>query len=116
MSARDILQADRLIEMGETLGVRNWFSFGADCFGHPPRFDRDVADSFVRRIREETAGFAAMPAAGVGDDEARREWIKRLRTVRDVRFRPGLPRQDERAHPSWRVRVLQGRTPRLRTV
>jgi trimethylamine--corrinoid protein Co-methyltransferase len=64
--AWNVRQADYLIEMGEILGNRNWYSFGANCFAHPLRFDRDVADRFVRRVRAgETAGFTAMPAAGV---------------------------------------------------
>ena len=57
---------DYLIEMGEVLGIKNWYSWGANCFAHPLRFDRDVADKFVRRIRAgESAGFTAMPVAGM---------------------------------------------------
>jgi trimethylamine:corrinoid methyltransferase-like protein len=52
--------------MGEILGIEKWFSFGANCFAHPLRFDKDVADRFARRVKEgEAAGFAAMPVAGV---------------------------------------------------
>ncbi len=57
---------DYLIEMGEILGRKKWFSYGANCFAHPLRLDKDVADKFVRRVREgEAAGLAAMPVAGV---------------------------------------------------
>ena len=57
---------DYLIEMGDILGRKHWYSWGANCFAHPLRFDRDVADKFVRRIRAgETAGFTAMPVAGM---------------------------------------------------
>lgn len=59
-------QVDYLIEMGEIMGWRNWFTYGATCFAHPLRLDKDVADKFVRRIREGgTAGFTAMPVAGM---------------------------------------------------
>ena len=58
--------ADYLIEMGEILGIKKWFSYGANCFAHPLRLDKDVADKFVRRVREgEAAGLAAMPVVGV---------------------------------------------------
>ena len=57
---------DYLAEMGEILGIPRWFSYGANCFAHPLRFDRDVADKFVRRTREgETCGLTAMPVAGM---------------------------------------------------
>ncbi len=59
-------QIDYLIEMGEILGLENWFSWGAICFAHPLRFDRDVADKFVRRVREGyPTGLTAMPIAGL---------------------------------------------------
>lgn len=59
-------QIDYLLEMGEILGLENWFTYGATCFAHPLRFDRHVADKFVRRVREgDAAGFTAMPVAGV---------------------------------------------------
>jgi trimethylamine--corrinoid protein Co-methyltransferase len=51
--------------MGEVLGIPNWFNWGALCFAHPLRFDRDVADKFVRRAKEGvSAGLTAMPIAG----------------------------------------------------
>jgi len=57
---------DYLIEMGEILGIEHWYGWGANCFAHPLRFDRDVADKFVRRVRAgEAAGFTAMPVAGM---------------------------------------------------
>jgi len=59
-------QVDYLIEMGEILGRKNWFSYGAVCFAHPLRFDRDTAGKFVRRVREGVpTGMTAMPVAGV---------------------------------------------------
>ena len=59
-------QVDYLKEMGEILGIEDWFSWGATCFAHPLRFDRDVADKFARRCREGvSAGLTAMPVAGV---------------------------------------------------
>jgi trimethylamine:corrinoid methyltransferase-like protein len=64
--AWNVRQTDYLIEMGEILGIRNWFTWGATCYAHPLRFDKDVADRFVRRVRAgEAAGLAAMPVAGV---------------------------------------------------
>jgi len=57
---------DYLIEMGEILGIENWFSWGAVCFAHPLRFDKDVADKFVRRVKSGTStGLTAMPVAGM---------------------------------------------------
>jgi len=64
--AWNVRQADYLVEMGEILGISNWFTWGAVCFSHPFRFDRDVADRFVRIVRSGyTAGLTAMPVAGV---------------------------------------------------
>ncbi len=40
-------QVSYLVEMGEILGIPNWFTMGAICFAHPLRFDRDVADRVV---------------------------------------------------------------------
>ena len=58
-------QVDYLREMGEVLGQENWFSWGAICFAHPLRFDRDVAEKLVRRAREGVpTGPTAMPIAG----------------------------------------------------
>jgi len=63
--AWNVRQVDYLIEMGEILGLRDWFSWGAICFAHPLRFDKDVADKFVRRVRSGCAtGLTAMPVAG----------------------------------------------------
>ena len=57
---------DYLVEMGEILGIPNWFSYGANCFAHPLRLDRDVADKFVHRIRHgDSCGLTAMPVAGM---------------------------------------------------
>ena len=61
-----VKQVDYLIEMGEILGIDNWFSWGASCFAHPLRLDKDVADKFVRRSLEGgSAGFTQMPVGGV---------------------------------------------------
>ncbi|MFQ6098391.1 MAG: trimethylamine methyltransferase family protein, partial [Armatimonadota bacterium] len=63
--AWNVRQIDYLIEMGEKLGIEDWFSWGAICFAHPLRFDRDTADKFARRVREGVAtGLTAMPVAG----------------------------------------------------
>ena len=63
--AWDVRQVDYLTEMGEILGVEDWFSWGASCFAHPLRFDKDVADKFVRQMRAgEGCGLTAMPVAG----------------------------------------------------
>jgi trimethylamine:corrinoid methyltransferase-like protein len=59
-------QVDYLLEMGEIMGWKDWFTYGATCFAHPLRFDKDVADKFVRRVREGGgAGITAMPVAGM---------------------------------------------------
>lgn len=59
-------QVDYLIEMGEVLGKQDWFTMGAMCFAHPLRLDRDVADRFVRQVRQGgSAGITAMPVAGL---------------------------------------------------
>lgn len=64
--AWNVAQVDYLIEMGEILGLHRWFSWGAICFAHPLRFDKDVADKFVRRVREGVpTGLTAMPVAGL---------------------------------------------------
>ena len=61
-----VRQVDYLMEMGEILGIPDWFGWGAICFAHPLRFDRDVADKFVRRVREGApTGLTAMPVAGI---------------------------------------------------
>jgi len=61
-----VKQVDYLIEMGEILGIRDWFNWGASCFAHPLRLDKDVADKFLRRAREgATVGFTQMPVGGV---------------------------------------------------
>jgi len=61
-----VCQADYLMEMGEILGRPKWFSYGANCFAHPLRFDKDVADRFARRVKwGDSAGLTAMPVVGV---------------------------------------------------
>ena len=55
-----------LIEMGEILGRENWFGWGAICFAHPLRFDRDTAAKFAARVKwGQPIGITAMPVAGV---------------------------------------------------
>jgi len=64
--AWDARQADYLAEMGAILGLENWFNWGAICFAHPLRFDRDVAARFVRKVKSGSpTGLTAMPVAGV---------------------------------------------------
>ena len=61
-----IKQVDYLIEMGEILGINDWFNWGGLFFAHPLRLDKDVADKFLRRAREGLAvGFGQMPVGGV---------------------------------------------------
>lgn len=63
--AWNVRQIDYLVEMGNILGIENWFSWGALCFAHPLRFDRDVADKFLPRAQTGYgAGLTAMPVAG----------------------------------------------------
>lgn len=58
-------QVDYLEEMGEVLGIKNWYGWGAVCFAHPLRFDKAVVDKFVRRVRSGVStGLTAMPVAG----------------------------------------------------
>ena len=58
-------QIDYLIEMGEIIGREGWFGWGAICFAHPLRFDRDTADKFAARVRAgQPIGITAMPVAG----------------------------------------------------
>lgn len=64
--AWNVRQIPYLIEMGEVLGYPNWFNYGAICFAHPLRFDRDVADRFVHKVRAGSAtGLTCMAVAGV---------------------------------------------------
>jgi trimethylamine--corrinoid protein Co-methyltransferase len=61
----NVRQWDYLIEMGEILGVPDWVSRGALCFAHPLRLDRDVADRFVRQVKEgHSSGLTSMAVAG----------------------------------------------------
>ncbi|HUT35875.1 MAG TPA: trimethylamine methyltransferase family protein [Planctomycetota bacterium] len=64
--AWNVRQVPYLAEMGEILGYKSWFNYGAICFAHPLRFDRDVADRFVHKVRAGSpTGLTAMPVAGV---------------------------------------------------
>lgn len=55
-----------LREMGQVLGIDDWFAWGASCFAHPLRLDRDTAGKYVPRARAgQPCGLAAMPVAGV---------------------------------------------------
>lgn len=63
--AWDVRQVDYLIEMGEILGIPDWYSMSAVCFAHPLRLDRDVAARFVRMAkREQPTGLTGMQVAG----------------------------------------------------
>jgi len=63
--AWNVRQVNFLAQMGEILGIVDWFEWGAICIAHPLRFDRDVADKFVRRVNAGTpTGLTAMPVAG----------------------------------------------------
>ncbi|MEW6355428.1 MAG: trimethylamine methyltransferase family protein [Planctomycetota bacterium] len=64
--AWNVKQVDYLVEMGKILGIDDWFSWGACCYAHPLRFDKDVADKFIpRAFGPSGAGLTAMPVAGV---------------------------------------------------
>jgi trimethylamine:corrinoid methyltransferase-like protein len=53
-------------EMGEVMGWEDWFAWGAVCFAHPLRMDRDTAGKYVLRAQAgEPCGLTAMPVAGV---------------------------------------------------
>jgi trimethylamine--corrinoid protein Co-methyltransferase len=59
-------QIDYLKEMGDVLGLKNWFEYGAICFAHPLRWDKDTADKFVHRVRSGyPTGLTGMPVAGM---------------------------------------------------
>lgn len=63
--AWNVKPIDYLQEMGEILGIPNWYTLGAICIAHPLRFDRDVADRLVLIARSgSTIGLTAMPVAG----------------------------------------------------
>ncbi len=63
--AWNVRQVDYLMEMGEILGIPDWFTWGAICFAHPLRFDRDVADRFVRRVKSGVpTGLTGMQVSG----------------------------------------------------
>jgi len=67
--AWNVRQVDYLLEMGDIIGLPEWFTWGASCFAHPLRFDKDVADMFVRSVRSGMAaglaGMAVTVAAGL---------------------------------------------------
>ncbi len=58
-------QVPYAVEMGNVMGIDNWFSLGAICFSHPLRFDKDVADRFVIAAKMGQAiGITGMQVAG----------------------------------------------------
>jgi trimethylamine:corrinoid methyltransferase-like protein len=64
--AWNVAQEPYLREMGEILGRPDWYTRGAVCIAHPLRFDRAVADRYVRMIRAgHDAGITAMPVIGL---------------------------------------------------
>ncbi len=64
--AWNVRQADYLAEMGSILGIGSPYTFGAVCIAHPLRFDRAVADRYVRMVKEgHRGGLTAMPVAGL---------------------------------------------------
>lgn len=64
--AWNVRQVDYLIEMGEIYGISNWFTWGAINPAHPFRFDKDVADKFVREAKLGIPiGLNSMAVAGV---------------------------------------------------
>jgi len=64
--AWNVQQVEYLAEMGEVIGIPDWFTWGAICFSHPLRFDKDVADRFVQMAKKGYGiGLTAMPVAGI---------------------------------------------------
>ncbi len=64
--AWNVAQEPYLREMAEIMGIAQWHSWGAVCIAHPLRFDRAVADRYVKMVREgHGAGLTAMPVAGL---------------------------------------------------
>lgn len=62
----NVRQRPYLEEMAAILGVPRLHSWGAMCFAHPLRFDRNVAERFVEAVREDGwCGMTAMPVVGV---------------------------------------------------
>lgn len=59
-------QIDYLIEMAEVLEIPDLWVWGALCFAHPLRLDKDVVDRLVRMAKQGVSvGIVAMPVAGV---------------------------------------------------
>ncbi len=67
--AWNVRQVDYLIEMGDILGIPDWFTWGGTCFASPLRFEKDVADKFVRSVKSGVAvgltGMQVTTAAGL---------------------------------------------------
>jgi trimethylamine:corrinoid methyltransferase-like protein len=64
--AWNVAQEPYLREMGEILGRRGWYTWGAVCIAHPLRFDRAVAARYVKLLRGgRWAGITAMPVVGL---------------------------------------------------
>jgi trimethylamine:corrinoid methyltransferase-like protein len=64
--AWNVRQEPYLREMGEILGLPDWYTWGAVCIAHPLRFDRAVADRYVKMIGVgHGAGLTAMPVVGL---------------------------------------------------
>jgi trimethylamine:corrinoid methyltransferase-like protein len=64
--AWNVAQEPYLSEMAQIMGIDQWHSWGAVCIAHPLRFDRTVADRFVRMMRSGYgAGLTAMPVVGL---------------------------------------------------
>jgi trimethylamine---corrinoid protein Co-methyltransferase len=59
-------QKPYLEEMAAILGLKRLHSWGAMCFAHPLRFDRNVAERFLEAVRGDgMCGMTAMPVVGV---------------------------------------------------
>jgi len=64
--AWNVKQVKYLKEMGKILGFKDWYTLGGTFIAHPLRFDRDVADRYVYRIKAGYGnGVGTMPVAGV---------------------------------------------------
>jgi trimethylamine:corrinoid methyltransferase-like protein len=63
--AWDARQVPYLTEMGEVLGIADWFHLGAVCFAHPLRFDEAVADRLTLMAKlSRPIGLTGMQVAG----------------------------------------------------
>jgi trimethylamine--corrinoid protein Co-methyltransferase len=63
--AWNVRQVPYLVEMGEILGLCDWYTLGAICISHPLRFDRDLADRFVLMAKSGEVSVETGPGLSV---------------------------------------------------